>query len=53
MRGSADMARMRGVGSPRIFFRFETACQDKPLEMELESTPAFFRSEMRAARDPF
>jgi hypothetical protein len=53
MRGSADMAEMRDVGSRRIFFRFETVCQDQPLEMELESTPAFSHSEMRAARDPF
>ena len=53
MRGSTDMAGMRDVGSRRVFFRFETAFQDQPLEMELESTPAFSHSEMRAARGPF
>lgn len=53
MRGSADVAGMRDVGSRRIFFRFETVCQDQPLEMELKSTPAFSHSEMRAAHVPF
>ena len=41
MRGSADTTGMRDVGRRRIFFRFEIACQDQPLEMKLESTPSF------------
>ena len=53
MRGSTDTAGMRDVGSRRVFFRFETVCQDQPLEIELESTPDFSHSEMRAARNPF
>ena len=53
MRGSADMAGMRDVGSRRVLFRFETACQDQPLEMELESTLDFSHSELRAACGPF
>jgi hypothetical protein len=53
MRGSADMAGMRDVGSRRIFFRFETVCQDQSLEMKLEFTPDFYDSEVRAVCGPF
>jgi hypothetical protein len=53
MRGSADMAEMSDGRSRRTFFRLEIVCQDQPLEMELESTPVFSHSEMRAAREPF
>jgi hypothetical protein len=53
MRGSADAAGMPDVTCRRVFFRFEIVCQDRPLEMKLESTPDFSYSEMRAARGPF
>ena len=53
MRGSADTAEMPDVKSRPAGFCFEIACQDQPLEIELESTPAFSHSEMRAARSPF
>ena len=53
MRGSADTAVMLNVRSHRACFRFEIVCQDRPLEMKLESIPDFSNSEMHAARDPF
>ena len=53
MRGSKDTAGMPDVTSRRVFFRFEIVCQDRPLEVKLESTPHFSHSEMRAARSPF
>ncbi len=52
MRGSADTAGMPDVRSRRAFFRFEIVRQDKPPEMEFESTPNFSWSEMRAGRGP-
>ena len=52
MRGSADMAGMPDVRSRRAFFGCEIVRQDQPLEMELESTPDFSLSEMRAVCGP-
>jgi hypothetical protein len=53
MRGSADTAGIPDVESRRALFRFEFVCPDRPLAMELESTPRFSHSEMGAARGPF
>ncbi len=53
MRGSADPAVTLDVRSHGDFLRFEIVCQDRPLEMKLESIPDFSYSEMYTARDPF
>jgi hypothetical protein len=53
MREVANTAVMLDVRSHRDFFRFEIVCQDRPLEMKLESIPDFSNSKMYAARDPF
>jgi len=54
MRGSKDTAGMPpDVQSRQAFFRFEIVCQDRPLEVKLESTHDFYNAKMRAARGPF
>jgi hypothetical protein len=53
MRRLADTAGMPSVRSSRAFFRIEIPCQDRRLEMNLESTPDFSRPEMRAASGHF
>jgi hypothetical protein len=50
MSGLADTTGMPDVRSRRVFFSYETVCQDQPLEMALESALNFYHSEMRAAR---
>jgi hypothetical protein len=53
MAGLAYMAGMPNVRSCCAFIHGEIVCQDRPLEMKLESTPNCPHSEMRAARGPF
>ena len=53
MRELANTAGMPNVKSRRAFFRFDIVRENRPLEMNLETTSDFSHSEMRAARGPF
>ena len=53
MPGSTDVARMPDFSSRRGFLDSEIVRQDRPLEMKLESTPNFSRSEIRIVCGPF
>ena len=52
MRGSKDTVGMPDVRSRQSLFPLGIVCQDQPLEINRESTPDFYGSEVGAARGP-